>query len=75
MGLLVCGLVILAQAAIIAAVFYLAVWIIGLIFEGAAVPPRVVQLLAVALLIYALLALIVCFSGSESRLFGPWIRP
>jgi hypothetical protein len=75
MGLLICALVVLAQAALIAAVFYLVVWVIGLIFEGATVPPRVVQLLAVALLIYSLLAVILCFSGAESRLFGPWIRP
>jgi hypothetical protein len=73
MGLLICALYILAEAALIAAVFYLVIWGLSIIFKTP-IPERVIQLLGLALFIYVLVAILACFMGAGGPLLLPW-RP
>jgi hypothetical protein len=69
LGFVLCVLSLLVVAAVIVAIFYLIAWAIEQIF-GITIPPRVTQLLGVALLLLLVIGLIDCLGGGAH--FLPW---
>lgn len=64
-----CVLIVLAYAAVIVAVYFLIAWALQAIFT-VAIPPRVTQLLGVALLLLVIVGILDCLSGGGH--FAPW---